>query len=170
MFCVQGLLNLMKAYLWLLVSLLLNGSLWRPTPDTVKSCTMYVPLDHQAWAISSTLWKGCLINYSHFQQHKLHMFLIPYINISANTTPPYIFFSLPPPSGHFVYINHTVTLRSPKMASVSTYSKQTFPLPIYESPGCCCLRVKCHLKASDKRHKVSITDTTLLVLLVGLYT
>lgn len=43
------------------------------------------------------------------------------INISALPCSAYLF-SVPPLSGHFVYINHTVTLRIPKMASASAYS------------------------------------------------
>ena len=50
---------------------------------------------------------------------------------------PCLFFSVPPPGGHFVYINHTVTLRSPKMASVTTYSRRASPPSIYESPDGC---------------------------------
>lgn len=49
------------------------------------------------------------------------MFLFPCINISTSVPRP-VSFSLPPPGGHFVSINHTVTLRSPKMASATTYS------------------------------------------------
>ena len=49
-----------------------------------------------------------------------------------------------------------VTLRSPKMASVSTYSRQASPLPIYRSHACC-LRVKWHSKASNTFQKISLT-------------
>lgn len=94
--------------------------------------TVFLPLDHWAWDISSTLWKGSFIHYSHFRQHTFHMSLFSYINISAPDRSPCLSFSLPPPGGHFVYVNHTVTLRIPKMASVSIYSTQEsfsfFPL------------------------------------------
>lgn len=43
------------------------------------------------------------------------------INILALPGSAYLF-SVPPLGGHFVYINHTVTLRIPKMASASASS------------------------------------------------
>lgn len=52
------------------------------------------------------------------------MFLFLCINISA-----YPATSVPPnswlPSGHFVHINHMVTLKKPKMAFTATYRKYT---------------------------------------------
>lgn len=52
------------------------------------------------------------------------MFLFLCINILAYTAT-----SVPPnsrlPSRHFVHINHTVTLKKPKMAFTATYRKYT---------------------------------------------
>lgn len=61
------------------------------------------------------------------ETHIPHVSLFSAINISArpdrSLSPSILFFLSPlPPGGHFVCVNHTVTLRIPKMALVSIYS------------------------------------------------
>lgn len=70
---------------------------------------------------SPALLKKDAINYLHFPPHVFYMFLFLCINISAySATNSWL------PSGHFVHINHPVTLKKPKMAFTATYHKYTW--------------------------------------------